>query len=97
MLPMTLVHDSPPSRDTCRLPSSVPIHSTPGRDGDSRTCVTKDIDEYPSFFSAIGLSPAMPMIDISGAKRFTFLLRSVGFIHHESPRFVDLKKYWAAM
>jgi len=43
------------------------------------------------------LSPGIPIIDISGAHRFTFLVRSVGFIHHESPRLLDLKKYCDAM
>jgi hypothetical protein len=45
----------------------------------------------------MGLLPATFMIGISGDQRSMFLLRSFGFIHHESPRLFDLKKYWAAM
>ncbi|MBZ5582980.1 MAG: hypothetical protein LAQ30_12415 [Acidobacteriia bacterium] len=45
----------------------------------------------------MGLSPGTPMMGISGAQRLIFLVRSVGFIHQESPRLVDLKKYCAAM
>ena len=37
------------------------------------------------------------MIGISGAQRLMFFVRSVGFIHHVSPRLLDLKKYWPAM
>ena len=37
------------------------------------------------------------MMACSGAQRFTFLVRSFGFIDHVSPRLVDLKKYCAAM
>lgn len=97
MFPITLVNVSPPSRLTCRFPSSVPIHSTPGRDGDSRTCVIRELAEYPSCFSAIGLSPATPIIGISADQRFTFFDKSVEFIHHVSPRLFDLKKNCAAM
>ena len=37
------------------------------------------------------------MMDIFGAQRSTFLLKSAGFIHHVSPRLLDLKKYCAAI
>src|SRR5690348_171716 len=97
MLPITFVKFSPPSSLTCRLPSSVPTQITPVRDGDSRTCVAVELVEYPSCLDAIGLSPATPMIGISGAQRLMFLVRSWVFITHVSPRFVDLKKYWPAM
>src|ERR1700722_9757885 len=97
MFAITLVNVSPPSWLTCRLPSSVPIQITPGRDGDSRTCVASELAAYPSCFDAIGLSPATPMMGISGDQRFTFLVKSVPFMVHVSPRLVDLKKYCAAM
>src|SRR5579871_3673030 len=96
-LPITLVNVSPSSMLSCRLPSSVPIQITPGREGDSRICVASELAAYPSCFDGIGLSPATPMIACSGAQRLTFFERSVGFIHHESPRSLDLKKYCAAM
>src|SRR5579875_1794740 len=97
MLSYTLVNVSPPSWLTCKFPSSVPIQMMPGRDGDSRTWVASELDEYPSCLATMGLSPGFPMIAISGAQRFKCLLRSVGFIHHVSPRFVDLKKNCDAM
>src|SRR6185312_7124318 len=97
MLPYTLVNVSPPSWLTCRLPSSVPTQITPGRDGDSRTCVAVELVEYPSCLDAIGLSPATPMIGSSGAQRLMFFVSSFLFITHVSPRFVDLKRYWPAM
>src|ERR1035438_10460078 len=97
MLPMTLVNVSPSSLLTWRLPSSVPIQITPGREGDSRICVARELAAYPSCFSAMGFSPETPMMDCSGAQRGTFLLRSLGFMVHVSPRLVDLKKYCAAM
>src|SRR5438445_566536 len=97
MLPMTFVNVVPASWLTCRLPSSVPIQMTPGRDGDSRTCVAAELAAYPSCFEAIGLSPGTPMIAMSGAQRLMCFVRSVGFIHHVSPRSFDLKKYCAAM
>src|SRR5437899_1127607 len=45
MLAYTLVKVSPLFWLTCRLPSSVPIQITPGRDGDSRTCVVSELAE----------------------------------------------------
>src|SRR5258706_12787134 len=96
-LPITLVNVSPSSKLSCRLPSSVPIQITPGREGDSRICVASEFAAYPSCLDAMGLSPETPMMACSGAQRLTFLLRSVGFIHHVSPRLLDLKKYCAAM
>src|SRR5690242_10922997 len=86
MLPTTLVNVSPSSMLSCRLPSSVPIQITPGREGDSRTCVDSELEAYPSCLEAMGLSPGTPMMACSGAQRPTFLVRSVGFIHHVSPR-----------
>src|ERR1017187_370535 len=97
MLPITLVKVSPSSLLNCRLPSSVPIQMTPGRDGDSRICVASELAAQPSCLDAMGFSPETPIMACSGAQRLTLLLRSVGFIHQVSPRLLDLKKYCAAM
>src|SRR5690348_15244714 len=97
MLPYTFVNVSPPSWLSCRLPSSVPIQITPGFEGDSRICVASELDEYPSCFATIGLSPARFMIGISAPQRFTCFVRSVVFIVQVSPRLFDLKKYCAAI
>src|ERR1035438_2609490 len=93
----TLVKLSPASWLTCKLPSSVPTQMTPGLEGDSRTCVESELAEYPSCFSAMGLSPATPMMGSSGSQRLTFCVRSVGFMVQVSPRLLLLKKYCDAM
>src|SRR3954451_12656707 len=94
---MTFVKVSPLSWLTWRLPSSVPTQITPGRDGDSRTCVAVELVEYPSCFDGIGFLTPTPMIGMSGAQRLIFFVRSVLFIHHVSPRLFDLKKNCDAM
>ncbi|MBZ5582979.1 MAG: hypothetical protein LAQ30_12410 [Acidobacteriia bacterium] len=44
-LAYTLTKVSPPSWLTWRFPSSVPTQTTPGREGDSRTCVAVELAE----------------------------------------------------
>ena len=57
----TSVNVTPPSRLTCRLPSSVPAHTTPGITGDSEIAVIVLYDDTPSFFESCVLSPGAPI------------------------------------
>src|SRR5262249_11160417 len=83
----TSVNVSAPSRLTCRLPSSVPAHTTPGMTGDSLTAMIVLYAERPSFLESCDLSPATP-ITVT-LQRSTCLVRS-GLATHEMPRSYDL-------
>src|SRR3954463_14597991 len=67
----------PPSRLTCRLPSSVPAHTMPGITGDSEIEMIVLYETTPSFFESCVTLPAMPIIICGGTVlRSTFLVRS---------------------
>src|SRR5262245_52921386 len=83
----TSVHVCPPSRLTCRLPSSVPAHTTPGITGDSEIVMIVLYETTPSFLESCMRSPGTP-ISVT-------LLRSICFVRsglatHVSPRLYDL-------
>src|SRR5689334_408614 len=83
----TSVNVRPPSRLTCRLPSSVPAQTTPGITGDSLTAMMVLYAESPSFLESCDLSPATP-ITVT-LHRSTCLVRS-GLSTHDVPRSYDL-------
>src|SRR5687767_11582145 len=83
----TSVNDAPPSRVTCRVPSSVPTHTRPAVTGDSSSAVIVLNAVTPSCLDNMVRSPGTPMISI--------LERSICFVTsalavHEFPRSVDL-------
>src|SRR5262245_38855847 len=62
-LSATFFHVLPPSRVTCRLPSSVPAHSRSLFVGDSLTVVMHGHACTPSCRDSVYLSGTRPMID----------------------------------
>src|SRR5271169_3030629 len=84
----TFFHDSPPLREICRLPSSVPAHRTAGLLGDSAITVTVPQEPTPSFGDRISRSGVRPITGI--LLRSTALVRSGPSLCHVSPRSVDL-------
>src|SRR5580765_2678292 len=64
----------PPSRLTCRLPSSVPAHTMPGMTGDSAIEMIVLYETTPSFFESCVTLPAAPIIGT--LLRSTFFVRS---------------------
>src|SRR5262245_35979840 len=85
----TSVNVTPPSRLTCRFPSSVPAHTMPGRIGDSEIAMIVLYDTTPSFFESCVRSPATP--NIAPVLRSTCLVRSA-LATHVSPWLYDLNK-----
>src|SRR5215813_8825912 len=83
----TSVNVRPPSRLTCRLPSSVPAHTTPGITGDSLTAMMVLYADKPSFLDSCDLSPPTPMTVT--LHRSTCLVRSA-LATHDVPRSYDL-------
>src|SRR5207247_1204598 len=85
----TSVNVAPASRLTCRFPSSVPAHTTPGITGDSDTEMIVLYEDTPSFFDSIERSPGTFIIAI--------VLRSICFVRSGlatqlSPRLYDLNR-----
>src|SRR5690348_15199705 len=83
----TSVKVRPPSRLTCRLPSSVPAQTTPGMTGDSDTAMIVPYCDRPSFLESWVLSPPTPIT--------VTLHRSICFVRsalctHDVPRSYDL-------
>src|SRR5437762_10401669 len=77
----------PPSRLTCRFPSSVPAQTTPGIAGDSEIETIVLYDVTPSFLESCVRSPGTP-ISVT-------VLRSICFVRsalatHVSPWLYDL-------
>src|SRR5262249_35273991 len=89
-LSATFFHVLPPSRVTCRLPSSVPAHSRSLFVGDSLTVVMHGHACTPSCRDSVYLSGTRPMIDF--LSRSSPLVRSLPRRAQESPRSVDLKR-----
>src|SRR5438034_6866310 len=85
----TSVKFVPPSRLTCRFPSSVPAHTTPGSTGDSEIEMIVLYDVTPSFFESCVRSPGTPISDT--VLRSICLVRSA-LATHVSPWLYDLKR-----
>src|SRR3954453_4057577 len=83
----TSVNVSPPSRLTCRFPSSVPAHTTPGITGDSAIETMVLYDTTPSFFESCVTVPGAPII--ATVLRSIFFVRS-SLATHVSPWLYDL-------
>src|SRR5690349_10159123 len=82
----TSVNVAPLSRLTCKLPSSVPAHTTPRAAGDSEIAMIVLYDVTPSFFESCPEFPAAP-ITVT-LQRSTCFVRSALAVH-ASPRLSD--------
>src|SRR5207248_9017156 len=80
----------PPSRVTCRLPSSVPTHSTLAVRGDSLSVVMVGYSCTPSCRDNVFLSGTLPRM--GSLLRSTPVVRSPPRRVQVSPRLVDLKR-----
>src|SRR5215831_9562401 len=86
----TSVKFDPPSRLTCRFPSSVPAQTMPGMTGDSEIEMIVLYETTPSFLESCVTLPAMP---IMGTRlRSTFFVRSSLLATHVSPWLYDLNR-----
>src|SRR3954452_14521630 len=79
----TSVKVMPPSRLTCRLPSSVPAQTTPGITGDSEIEMIVLYDTTPSFFESWVTVPGTPII--ATVLRSTFFVRASVLATQVSP------------
>ena len=85
----TSVNVTPLSRLTCRLPSSVPTHTTPRATGDSEMEMIVLYDVLPSFFDSCAVFPAAPIT--MTRHRSTCFVRSALAVQR-SPRSSDRNK-----
>src|SRR5207253_7970583 len=83
----TSVNVTPASLLTCRFPSSVPAHTTPGITGDSDIEMIVLYELTPSFFDSIERPPGTP-INVTVLRSICFV-RS-GLATQLSPRLYDL-------
>src|SRR5579884_1007305 len=89
-LPIMFFHVWPPSRESCRLPSSVPTHSTCAFSGDSAIAVDDGYHCTPSYSESVSRLGFTPRIGRS--LRFTPEVRSPPKRVHVSPRSIDLNR-----
>src|SRR5581483_10188520 len=80
----TSTNVDPPSRLSCRFPSSVPAQTTPGRTGDSMIVM---YETTPSFFESCVTLPGTPSSET--VLRLTFFVRS-SLATYVSPWLYDL-------
>jgi hypothetical protein len=85
-LPTTFVQVLPPSRVTCRLPSSVPTHRTSRFFGDSA------IAKIVQWFSAVELSMVSPPDSSCFCLAGSFVVRSGEIRSQLSPRSFERKR-----
>jgi len=84
-LSMTSVHVRPPSRDTCRWPSSVPAYRMFARFGDSANDTIVGHVWMPSFLATVISLPFTPIVTTSS--RFALPVRSAPSASQLRPRF----------
>src|SRR6476619_4946571 len=82
----TSVNVAPLSRLTCRLPSSVPAHTTPRAAGDSEIAMIVLNEVTPSFFESCAVFPGAPIT--ATLQRSTCFVRSALAVQ-ASPRLSD--------
>ena len=94
ILSLTFAHERPPSRDTCRLPSSVPAYATPARFADSANEMIVGHAWMPSSLAMRMSLPLTPIVTMSS--RFALVVRSLPAVSKFNPRLADRNTLLAA-